>query len=89
MKALDKFTAFMMFAIGIAGIALIINSIPSKKNTTLIPDTIISVTDYYVLDSEYIYLCQKDSIIYKIKKDENNLLYLDGVLPPSGIGTVR
>ena len=89
MKALDKFTALMMFAIGIAGIALIINSIPSKKNTTLIPDTIISDTDYYVFDSEYIYLCQKDSIIFKIQKDENNFLYLDGILPPSGIGTVR
>ena len=89
MKALDKFTALMMFAIGIAGIALIINSSPRKSNTTLIPDEIISVTDYYVLDSEYIYLCQKDSIIYKIKKDENNLLYLDGVLPPSPVSSVR
>jgi hypothetical protein len=89
MKALDRFTAFMMFAIGIAGIALIINSSPRKTNTTLIPDTIISVTDYYVLDSEYIYLCQKDSIIYKIKKDENNLLYLDGVFPLYPTGSVR
>ena len=79
----------MMFAIGIAGIALIINSIPRKTNTTLIPDTIISDTDYYVFDSEYIYLCKKDSIIYKQAKNETVFLYLDGIFPPSGLGTVR
>lgn len=89
MKALDRFTAFMMFAIGIAGIMLIINSVPQKTNTTLIPDEIISATDYYVFDSEYIYLCQKDSIIYKQTKNEAIFLYLDGVLPPSPVGSAR
>jgi hypothetical protein len=89
MKALDRFTALMMLAIGIAGIGLIINSIPQKTNTTLIPDEIISDTDYYVFDSEYIYLCKKDSIIHKEKRNETIFLYLDGVLPLSPLGTVR
>lgn len=88
MKALDKFAALMMAVIGIAGIIAIVYSKPPINNT-LIPETIISVTDYYVFDSEYIYLCMKDSVIYKINKDENVFLYLNGVLPIPPTGSVR
>ena len=91
MKLLDRFTLFMVASILIGSLVILFSTVENTHNEykSLIPEQILVVSDGYVIDSNYIYLTQQDSIIFKVKKHEELSVYLSSLFPHNYLRSTR
>lgn len=83
MKVIDRITSLIVTVVLIGFLVILFSTVENKNNKVynLIPDQILVVSDGYVIDSNYIYLTQQDSIIFKIQKNEQISFYLATIFP--------
>ena len=83
MKVIDRITSLIVTVVLIGFLVILFSTVENTNNQykSLIPEKILVVSDGYVIDSNYIYLTQQDSIIFKVQKNEELFVYLCTIFP--------
>lgn len=91
MKVIDRITSLIVTVVLIGFLVILFSTVENTNNQykSLIPDQILVVSDGYVIDSNYIYLTQQDSIIFKVKKNEELSVYLCTIFPERYLRSTR